>query len=68
MPGPIEGNLLLVTKPKGIYKPADLPYALSIRINLGRYIDGMPLPTPGGGWLLPPGEQPSDLPSVADDQ
>lgn len=52
MPGPIDGDLLVVTKPKGIYKPADLPYALSIRINLGRYSDGKPLPTPGGGWEL----------------
>lgn len=52
MPGPIEGDLLLVSKPKGIFKPADLPYALSIRINLGRYTDGKPLSTPGGGWEL----------------
>ena len=38
---------------KGIYKPADLPYALSIRINLDSpYADGPPVPTPGGGWLL----------------
>jgi putative restriction endonuclease len=30
-----------------------LPYALSIRINLDSpYADGLPVPTPGGGWLL----------------
>jgi putative restriction endonuclease len=44
---------MLVSKPKGIYKPGDLPYALSIRINLGSpYSDGVPVSTPGGGWLL----------------
>ena len=52
-PGPLAGGLLLVSKPKGIYKPGDLPYALSIRINLDSpYEDGVPVPTPGGGWLL----------------
>jgi hypothetical protein len=52
-PGSLAGGLLLVSKPKGIYKPGDLPYALSIKINLGsRYEDGVPMPTPGGGWLL----------------
>jgi len=53
MPGPLDDGLLLVTKPKGIYKPGDLPYALSIRINpRSRYPDGEPVPTSGGGWLL----------------
>jgi putative restriction endonuclease len=53
IPGPLPDGLLLVSKPKGIYKPGDLPYALSIRINLGSpYEDGEPVPTPGGGWLL----------------
>ena len=53
IPGPLADGLLLVSKPKGIYKPADLPYALSIRINLDSpYADGVPVPTPGGGWLL----------------
>jgi hypothetical protein len=52
-PGPLRGGLLLVSKPKGIYKPVDLPYALSIKINLDSpYEDGVPMPTPGGGWLL----------------
>ena len=49
----LEDGQLLVSKPKGIYKPADLPYALSIRINLDSpYPDGVPEPVPGGGWLL----------------
>jgi hypothetical protein len=53
IPGPLEGDLLLVSKPKGIYKPADLPYAVSIRVNLDSpYRDGVPEPVPGGGWLL----------------
>jgi putative restriction endonuclease len=53
IPGPLADGLLLVSKPKGIYKPGDLPYALSIRINLDSpYADGVPVPTPGGGWLL----------------
>ena len=53
IPGELADGLLLVSKPKGIYKPNDLPYALSIRINLDSpYADGMEVPTPGGGWLL----------------
>jgi len=45
--------LHLSGKAKGIYKPADLTYALSIRINLGStYEDGAPVATPCGGWLL----------------
>ena len=52
-PAPLEGGLRLVSAPKGIYKPADLPYALSIKIKLDSpYADGVPVPTPGGGWLL----------------
>jgi putative restriction endonuclease len=53
MPPPLDGGLRLAIRPKGIYKPADLPYALSIRTNVGRrYDDGIPVPTAGGGWLL----------------
>ncbi len=53
IPGPLADGLLLVSKPKGIYKPSDLPYALSIRINLDSpYEDGVQVPTAGGGWLL----------------
>jgi putative restriction endonuclease len=52
-PAPLADGSLLAAKAKGIYKPADLPYALSIRINLGSpYADGVPVETPGGGWLL----------------
>ena len=52
-PAPLDGGLRLVSAPKGIYKPADLPYALSIKIKLDSpYKDGVPVPTPGGGWLL----------------
>jgi putative restriction endonuclease len=52
-PAPLAGGLLLVSARKGIYKPADLPYALSIKIKLNSpYADGVPVPTPGGGWLL----------------
>ena len=53
IPWPLADGLLLVSKPKGIYKPGDLRYALSIRINLDSpYADGVLVPTPGGGWLL----------------
>jgi putative restriction endonuclease len=53
IPGPLDDGLLLVSKPKGIYKPKDLPYALSIRINLDSpYPDGVPEHVPRGGWLL----------------
>jgi hypothetical protein len=49
----LEGGLRLVHPRKGIYKPADLPYVLSIKIKLhSPYADGVPMPTPGGGWLL----------------
>jgi hypothetical protein len=33
IPGPLADGLLLVSKPKGIYKPGDLPYALSADPN-----------------------------------
>ena len=53
-PGPLPPNdLLLVSRQREIYKPGNLDYALSIRINLDSpYADGVPVPTPGGGWLL----------------
>jgi putative restriction endonuclease len=52
-PVPLEGDLILVHPFKGIYKPAGLPYAVSIKIKVNSpYADGMPVPTPGGGWLL----------------
>jgi len=53
---PVPGRLAtlpLVSPAKGIYKPADLPYALSIKVKVhSRYQDGVPVPTPGGGWVL----------------
>jgi putative restriction endonuclease len=52
-PAPLEGDLILVHPFKGIYKPAGLPYAVSIKIKINSpYADGVPVPTPGGGWLL----------------
>jgi hypothetical protein len=52
-PSPLEDGLLLATRPKGIYKPRDLPYALSIRINIDSpYPDGQVLPRPDGSWCL----------------
>jgi putative restriction endonuclease len=52
-PRPLEDGLLLVSAPKGIYKPEGLPYAVSIRINLGSpYQNRVSEPVPGGGWLL----------------
>lgn len=52
-PEPLADDLLLSGKAKGIYKPKDLTYALSIRINQGSsYADGAPVPAPGGGWRL----------------
>jgi putative restriction endonuclease len=53
IPGPLADGQLLVSKPKGIYKPGDLPYALSIRINLDTaYQDGHVRTRPDGGWRL----------------
>jgi hypothetical protein len=46
-------GMQLANKPKGIFKPADLQYALSIRANLSsEYEDGTPVPLMGGGWTL----------------
>ncbi|MGW9193069.1 HNH endonuclease [Micromonospora chersina] len=40
-PKRLDDGSFLVTRPKGIYKPRDLPYALSVRINLDSpYDDG----------------------------
>ncbi len=52
-PPPLQGELRLAARAKGIYKPAELEHAVSIRINEGSpYADGVPIPTDGGGWLL----------------
>jgi hypothetical protein len=57
-PGPLADGSLLAAKAKGIFKPADLPYALSIRINLGStYADGghgpSRLANPAEAWQRP---------------
>lgn len=52
-PAPLEGGLLVVSRPKGIYKPKDLQYAVSVRINLdSRYPDGEVIPRPDGSWFF----------------
>jgi putative restriction endonuclease len=52
-PASLEGGLHLVNPYKGIYRPAGLPYAVSIKVKINSpYADGVPVPTPGGGWLL----------------
>ena len=61
MPAPLEGGLLLASKPKGIYKPKGLDYAVSIRLNVGSpyddpYDDGAPAhPWRWLAAVLPPG-------------
>jgi putative restriction endonuclease len=63
-PEKMPDGLVLSGKAKGIYKPADLPYALSIRINLGSsYTDGTPESAPGGGWRLSYHQEGEDLAS-----
>jgi hypothetical protein len=52
-PAPLRNGLLLATRAKGIYKPRDLPYALSVRINLDSpYPDGKVLRRADGSWSL----------------
>ena len=47
-PKRLEGDLILVHPFKGIYKPAGLSYAVSIKIKINSpYADGVPVPTPG---------------------
>ena len=58
----------LTGKAKGIFKPADLSYALSIRINRGSsYEDGAPVPVSGGGWRLSYYQEGAD-PSARDER
>jgi putative restriction endonuclease len=46
-------GMRLITLPKGIYKPQDLKYALSIRIvHDSNYADGGVVQRPEGGWAL----------------
>ena len=52
-PAPLEDGSYVVTRPKGIYKPADLEYALSVRINLASpYADGKVRSRPDGSWFF----------------
>lgn len=66
IPGPLPDGQLLVSKPKGIYKPGDLPYALSVRINLGSpYADGVPVLTPAAaGYCLTTRKGPTPPPAT----
>ena len=51
-PAALDQGQLLATKAKGIYKPADSNYALSIRIMLGSpYNDGEFFPLSVDGWV-----------------
>jgi putative restriction endonuclease len=48
-----EGETLLASKAKGIYKPAWSPYALSVRQSLGGpYQDRPPIVRPDATWLF----------------
>jgi hypothetical protein len=50
-PEPLVDGTLLVIKPKGIYKPKDWDYALSVREALnGPYADQKPEQHPDGRW------------------
>lgn len=61
-PPPLEGRLRLAARAKGIYKPAELDHAVSIRINVGSpYADGVPVPADDGGWLLSYHQEGNDL-------
>lgn len=52
-PAPLEDGSFLVSRPKGIFKPRDLEYALSIRINLDSpYTDGKVYPREDGTWCF----------------
>lgn len=70
-PGPIstrEGDTLLVSKAKGIYKPQWTQYALSIRQTLdGPYPDRDPIVRPDGTWSYAYFQENSD-PSARDSE
>lgn len=50
-PGPLSDGTLLVTRAKGIYKPAWTGYALSIRENSRSEYSDRPPRTQHGGWV-----------------
>jgi len=57
----MDDGLFLVTRPKGIYKPAGLEYALSIRITLdSQYPDGEIETRADGSWFLSYHQERSD--------
>lgn len=52
-PAPLYPDVHLSSRPKGIFKPRDLEYALSIRINLGSpYPDGDVYDREDGTWYF----------------
>ncbi|MFF3445445.1 HNH endonuclease [Streptosporangium sp. NPDC002721] len=52
-PGRLDDGSFLVSAPKGIYKPADLEYALSVRINRqSPYPDGAVRRREDGSWFF----------------
>ena len=52
-PAPLPGNIFLVTRPKGIFKPRDLEVALSIRIQReSPYPDGEIYTREDGTWYF----------------
>ncbi|MEU7939524.1 hypothetical protein, partial [Microbispora bryophytorum] len=52
-PGRMDGKSFLVSAPKGIYKPKEIEYALSIRINLeSPYPDGTVRTREDGSWFF----------------
>ncbi|MGN9890292.1 HNH endonuclease [Micromonospora sp. L31] len=52
-PKQLDDGSFLVSRPKGIYKPSDLPYALSVRINLNSpYNDGAIYAREDGTWYF----------------
>ena len=52
-PAPLSDGSFLVTRPKGIFKPRDLTYSLSVRIQLGSpYADGEIHKRPDGTWYF----------------
>jgi Predicted restriction endonuclease len=67
-PTPLDGGLLVVSRPKGIYKPKDLQCAVSVRINVdSRYPDGEVITRPDGSWFFAYHQENPD-PSRRDDE
>lgn len=61
-PDPLEDGSLLVSRPKGIYKPKGWDHALSVRINLdSRYQDGDVHYRPDGTWYFAYHQEGDDL-------